>query len=974
MTGLISQTQRFAVVGLINTGIGLAAIYALMFFFQSGAGVANAIGYLIGLAVSFLLNRTWTFNSRRPVANVLPKYLLVAAISYLLNLGAVLTVIWYFSANPYLAQLLGVGIYTLCMFFGCRLFVFTITSFKDTYITNFTTPSFVTQIFQGAIWTVLLVSIPLALAVYVLGLKDWDFSIPLIYRNSDDIWQYTLTKVLQETGWILTNPYLGAPEVASWHHNAAAQTSALHSVLMLALSYIIENPVRLQQIYYLLNFPLIVLTSFIACRLIGVSRLPAFCVGLLFAFTTFRIDEMLYAFLSNYFMVPLALVAVIWVLSGKFVALAEDQGRTLRWWQVAVRLVSTREFILGLIFVALTAASDGYYAFFTLLLLGFAAIVRVLLGDWRRPLSLLPVGIYIFVLMGVTLSLMLPLHNYKKTHWNEFYPNGIEDPAMIKHPFEAEVYSSTLKMMIAPIQHHRIEYLGKVGKYVVATSDGARLYKNGRTLVPLGTLGSLLFAVALILLTVPSLRKNFINSLNSKNNSVLAQRAYGDALLSLLLFIFLCSILGGIGTLVALFFPTIRGYDRFPLFMIFVLYLSAASFVTLKLQNSGTLRRTAWIAVMFLVTAVSLYDQIPHNASKGNQKSKTQFLAERKFVQKIKAALTPNAMVYQYPYSQYLRQNDYYGWGSFSHIRLYLHSHKLRWSNGGAKNSPADNWNFGISQLPLDNLIAEVEAVGFSGFVIDRKVVKARDYKNIRKVFESKGYEILEDSSSKFTFVQLRDPGYRLVYEPTYREANHLVVTNLARLLAQNHLPRHIDFGALRSFLRGKEDKVDIVIRKDDHPEIFVDSSMFTRGFGQDPIKPISDMRGKMGCKVEGGTSVLILTLENQSRFDWKLNNGQLPIRIGYHIRQPDGKLLLWDDGFRVPTDAYIRRGATSTIRLPINTIPLREKVKSNGPLVVEFVLVQDGHAWFANVSCKVRFSEHTEFDKKDLGVYSNSQ
>lgn len=124
MTGLIRQAQRFAAVGLINTAIGLAAIYAVMFFFQSGAAIANAIGYVFGLAVSFLLNRTWTFNGNRPVAHVLPKYLLVVAIAYLLNLGVVLVAISYFFANPYFAQLLGVGIYTVCMFFGCRCFVF----------------------------------------------------------------------------------------------------------------------------------------------------------------------------------------------------------------------------------------------------------------------------------------------------------------------------------------------------------------------------------------------------------------------------------------------------------------------------------------------------------------------------------------------------------------------------------------------------------------------------------------------------------------------------------------------------------------------------------------------------------------------------------------------------------------------------------------------------------------------------------
>ncbi len=124
MTGLGGQSLRFAAVGLVNTAIGLAAIYAVMFFFQTGPVIANVVGYAIGLAVSFVLNRAWTFSSSRPVAHVLPKYLLVAAIAYLLNLGAVIATISYFSVNPYLAQLLGVGIYTVCMFFGCRWFVF----------------------------------------------------------------------------------------------------------------------------------------------------------------------------------------------------------------------------------------------------------------------------------------------------------------------------------------------------------------------------------------------------------------------------------------------------------------------------------------------------------------------------------------------------------------------------------------------------------------------------------------------------------------------------------------------------------------------------------------------------------------------------------------------------------------------------------------------------------------------------------
>jgi hypothetical protein len=802
----------------------------------------------------------------------------------------------------------------------------------------------------------MLIAVPLLLAVYVLGLSNWDLSIPLIYRNADDIWQLTLTKVLHDTGWVLINPYLGAPGVASWHHNAAAQTSALHSVLMLAMSPFIQDPVRLQQVYYLLNFPLISITSFIACRLLGVSRLPAFCVGLLFAFTTFRINEMLYAFLTNYFMVPLALVAVIWVLSGKFAALVEEQECPLGWPQAIACLLRTREFVLGLLFVALTASSDGYYAFFTLLLLGFAAFGRILLGDWRRPLSLLPVAIYIFTLMAVSLSLELPLYNYKKTHWNEFYPNGIEDPALVKHPFEAEVYSSTLKMMIAPIPHHHIERLGRIGQWVVETSDGARLFKNGRNLVPLGTLGSLLFGVVLLLLALPALQRRVTCTLGDAKG---AQPSLGEALLSLSLFIFLCSILGGIGTLVALVFPTIRSYDRFPLFLIFVLLLGAALFMTQKLQSSDQRGRAKWAALLLVITAIGLYDQIPRDAHKGNEQSKAQFLAERTFVHNIEAILPPNAMVYQFPYSQYLRENKYYGWGSFSHIRLYLHSHHLRWSNGGAKNSPADDWNYRISQLSPEKLIAEVEAVGFSGFVIDRSVVNNSEYETLRRIFISHGYKLLEDAPSKFTFVQLQNPGFQLFYDPMYREADHIVVTDSARLLARSELPNVIQRDALKRFLDSQQGKSNIVIRKADHPEIFVNASIMSGGLGQTTIAQLSDMHGKMNCKVEpgnkdDGADTLVLTIKNESIFDWRLGDGSFPIRIGVHIRQPDGHLLQWDDGYRVPSSAYINQGTSHTIRMQLNTLPLSTEERGKGPLVAEFALVQDGNAWFGNINCLV--------------------
>jgi putative flippase GtrA len=124
MSELLGQSIRFAIVGVANTTVGLAAIYAVMFFYGVAPGVANMLGYTIGLAVSFLLNRAWTFNNKGSTRQVLPRYLLVAACSYCLNLLALFTSIHLLGINAYLGQIFGVLAYTGAMFFGCRLFVF----------------------------------------------------------------------------------------------------------------------------------------------------------------------------------------------------------------------------------------------------------------------------------------------------------------------------------------------------------------------------------------------------------------------------------------------------------------------------------------------------------------------------------------------------------------------------------------------------------------------------------------------------------------------------------------------------------------------------------------------------------------------------------------------------------------------------------------------------------------------------------
>jgi putative flippase GtrA len=983
MSGLIRQSLRFGAVGVVNTVIGLLAIYAVIFFFNTGPATANAVGYALGLAVSFALNRIWTFGDGRAIGKVLPGYLLAAAISYLLNLSVVLLCTHYFGVGPYLVQFFGIGIYTVTLFLGCRWFVFQESSLGEVSLKPHLSGCELHNATKGNLglqskvlnpfFVLILVGImPILIAMSFMHLWQWDLSIPLVYNENggDDTWQLILTKMLVDTGWVLNNPFLGAPDVSHWHNNAAAQTSALHSILMLGLSKLLHDPIEVQQVYYLLNFALISLTSFFSCRLLGLARLPAFCISILFSLLGYRFNFIIYAFLSNYFTVPLALAAVFWIMTGEFSRFFSSDAKATK---IALKeVLSSSKFVLGLFFIALIAISDGYYAFFTLLLLGFSTFVRALSGDIKKPASLLVPAIYMATLITIALIVAWPLGAYKHSHPEEFAPNGVQDPALIKHSYEAEIYSSSLKLLIAPSSNHRIESLANLGQKILKTSEEARQFKIGAPNVNLGTFGSILFIIALILLIVPTLGR--VASSNFLSNDATPEDKLISAAIVLALFIFLCSISGGIGTLIALVYPDIRAYDRFPLFLIFVLYIGAGAAATTALSKAQGKEWWGLVSLIVLITILSLYDQVPRSVPKGSTEIKSRFLAEKNFVKRIEAKLPPGAMVYQYPYSQWLSNSDYYGWGAFGQERLYLHSATLRWSNGASKNSPVDDWHARLSRIPIDQLLTEVQAAGFSAVVVDRVVVSPAENVRVSKaLMEHTSVAPIEDEASRLAFFRLNDPGYRLVYDKSFKDVEKIVISERLRMLTST-LPRLVNPTALKNLLENNNGKGALVIERVAHPEVFFSAAQLDRGNGEKPISPLSDMQGEFRCviasstPVDAGNDILVLTIANNSDFDWKFNQGNFPLQVGVHLRSLDGTLLRFDDGLRLSTGTpgyvtgkitqseplSIPRGTEGQIRFPLSKIDLKGIGKDHQDLVADFRMVQDGHAWFEHLGCKV--------------------
>src|SRR5437867_6019403 len=115
---------RFGIVGLLNTALGLAVIFAAKAVLGLGDFAANLSGYGVGLMCSFLLNRSWTFRNEGRAYAAFWRFGIAFAVAYGLNLATVFGLRDAMGANSYLAQACGVVPYTISFYLMSAYYVF----------------------------------------------------------------------------------------------------------------------------------------------------------------------------------------------------------------------------------------------------------------------------------------------------------------------------------------------------------------------------------------------------------------------------------------------------------------------------------------------------------------------------------------------------------------------------------------------------------------------------------------------------------------------------------------------------------------------------------------------------------------------------------------------------------------------------------------------------------------------------------
>jgi putative flippase GtrA len=118
------QFFRFASVGAIGTLAHYVLLVMLVEMLRTNEVAASTAGATLGALVNYLLNRRYTFRSKKRHGEALTKFLIIAALG--LTLNSLLMLIFVEILNIYylLAQVLSTGLVLIWNFLGNRFWTF----------------------------------------------------------------------------------------------------------------------------------------------------------------------------------------------------------------------------------------------------------------------------------------------------------------------------------------------------------------------------------------------------------------------------------------------------------------------------------------------------------------------------------------------------------------------------------------------------------------------------------------------------------------------------------------------------------------------------------------------------------------------------------------------------------------------------------------------------------------------------------
>ena len=115
---------RFILVGGATTACQYIVLTLLVELLHVKADVASSVGYGVGAAVSYVLNRFWTFKSDLSHAQSLPRFIVMIGIGLLLSFAMMHALVDFAGIYYLLAQVLTTGMVMLSNYLLAASWVF----------------------------------------------------------------------------------------------------------------------------------------------------------------------------------------------------------------------------------------------------------------------------------------------------------------------------------------------------------------------------------------------------------------------------------------------------------------------------------------------------------------------------------------------------------------------------------------------------------------------------------------------------------------------------------------------------------------------------------------------------------------------------------------------------------------------------------------------------------------------------------
>lgn len=530
----------------------------------------------------------------------------------------------------------------------------------------------------------------LAVAGFVFQVWRAEPGVPFTY-GGDGAFYLSLIKGIRDNGWYLHNPSLGAPVGLDMHDFPLADSG--HFLLIKLILKVCPDAAVAFNCFVLLAFPLTALSALFVLRRFGLSWAPALAASLLYTslpFHFFRGPH--HIFLAAYYVVPLSVWAALRVFPGDW----SNERPDRRWGPFR-----PGEWLLLAAVCALTGTAGVYYALFACFFIAVAGVAAALAHQRKAPLVC--AGMLICVTGASLAATLSPTLIYRRQH-------GMNRQAVIRVPIEGELYGLKVTQMLLPITGHRVPWLARQKQRYNASAP--LFNENDHASLGLvagcgfiGLVGIFLFRRR------GSASPSLVDGLGLFNLSAV-----------------LVATIGGFGCFAGLVVPLwIRGYNRMCVFIGFFALFAVAMLLDAALRRWGTGRaRAGWLAATALLVGLGLFDQSTPNMAPAHEQLARDFRADETYVRRLEAALPSGAMVFQYPYVEFVEHPPLAAMMPYDMLRPYLHSHSLRWSYGAMRGRDCAAWQKAVAALPPAEMVRHLRQAGFAAVYVDRAALPDR--------------------------------------------------------------------------------------------------------------------------------------------------------------------------------------------------------------------------------------------------------